>query len=1727
MKNIFSFLTCFLLSTLMAFADEPFREHRYDGFKVATINDKSIVFIGNSITNMHDWHSAFANHNVVNRGVSGGYATEILANLESYIAGKPAQVFLMIGTNDMAPNGLGHTPQQITHNIRKIVDRIQNESPDTKIRLTSIFPSTSTGRSLEKIQEANALIKALAEEKDLVYVDLYNDLQGILDNTHSRDGLHLSMSGYRIWCNKVKELVGSDCVYPANAENQYVNGEQAAYNMRISCWGGTPVLADDILFIGDEMISSGEWHEMLNCPNVKNYGTAWGYAGPPLGTTLASLPIMLKGRADNVAPAKIFLYTGVTEVNGNTALTSVESSYQNIVNKIKELAPTTKIYLMSLQPTSNASTNTNRVEPFNTWLKSVADNDANIEYVDIYTDFKGTNGAGDSKYFVGNYLWGLGYAKVASILAPMIDGASAMTESQAEAQIALLNARNTLGAAISNLSDIPFGDATGQYPLDSKAAVSEGIKKAYDLLKKEGVTVAELEACGEELTAVVNSIKSSLNQPKASTEGNEYWYKITTPLRGNRLITSTGANAGIMGNDNHNYATCWWKFTERNDGTFNIVNRADGSYISPTAAQNSQLMTSAAEPASGWTLKPGDEFGLYIITSGTAQFNQTQASLGWKLYNWGSGTNTIDTGCQLKVEEAVGEPSAPPVAGEPLLLLTNISLDGSAPYKISDEQAQAILEAGSVTVAIDYTLTYNTTNEQCLFGSSNSSEAASFSCLTANNSGGKLIARFDTGGGRYTMNGLSGTNRAKVVLTMSTSGYNLYAGSNSVVNITHSSARDLGCYAGVDGLYLGGLVVSGNDNLYPMTGTIHSVQFFPGVLSAAEIALIQYPETETPDPDINPIEAMTYTIDKANGNLYHANGNVNQNWNCAWRSTSTPLLQFGCGTINNMNWNGDNIQLMTGSVGSATYTLTPPTGYIIEDYSFTFVNGGHSTGITLTMDNGKTYTTSTTEQTISSNKQLANMSFTLAGTNGKGVVLKDFTVKVKRGEITNQGPEISTEDNIHWYYIVNASTKAYCQGHAIYYNSDNQKLQFGPRAFQDRYIWSFWEQDGKLAIKNYCGEYFGTAGAGTGNQTSFGVVSAPNYIYNVEASNGAFIIKDTGVELHAQDDNDVIVRWGVGSDGAASASLWKFEEVDVTDAAAALESTQVEQGKVTTGIGNKDQGIVRATLRVGGLEGVSHLNSIQGKFTGTNPADVSKVKVYLASNDLELYMDQDNKMPWREQNGELCAEGYLNEDNSFSLDINKDLAPGNHYLWIAFDIAENAKEGNTVDAQIISYVVDNNTVTEANGNPAYAATIFLSEGAALMPWDMGSKCYRIPSITVTKDGSRLVTITDDRKSHNADLPSHCYLVAQYSDDFGKSWSQPKTIAGTAETGGDYGHGDASIVTNRDNGDIIGIMTSSPHGYGYFYGNASQRPAWKTVVSHDNGETWEAPVDHTDDLYGAYCDDPVRKTWQSGFSGSGAALQKRDGTLVSSFTNRQADNSQHFYFFMSKDGGQSWYVSGTSGTSGADEPKTLERNNGDLAISVRHSGYNYHNVTSDDGATWHYPSQTQFTTGISGNACDGEYMVWCSTVEGNPWNIALQTLPNSGNRENVSIALSTDEGSTFGTPKTLCPRGSAYSAAVVLPDGSLGVYYEENGLSTGGFTMRFIRFSLDWASDGKYKFTEENPFRPIKSTVETGISDVLNSYVEKSDNSIYDLTGRKVLDTKRGGIYIKNGVKFVK
>ncbi len=133
----------------------------------------------------------------------------------------------------------------------------------------------------------------------------------------------------------------------------------------------------------------------------------------------------------------------------------------------------------------------------------------------------------------------------------------------------------------------------------------------------------------------------------------DMWYSFRS-LRGNRYVLSNGAGEGVVGTTDATLTDSkQWKFVERAGETeaFDIVNRNDGSYLDPTAAGDTQIFTTTTQPSTGWQVKPAATNGLYIITTGSVQLNQTNYSgtNGNKIYNWGGGGNTSDEGCQFAI----------------------------------------------------------------------------------------------------------------------------------------------------------------------------------------------------------------------------------------------------------------------------------------------------------------------------------------------------------------------------------------------------------------------------------------------------------------------------------------------------------------------------------------------------------------------------------------------------------------------------------------------------------------------------------------------------------------------------------------------------------------------------------------------------------------------------------------------------------------------------------------------------------------------------------------------------------------------------------------------------------------------------------------------------------------------------------------------------------------------
>lgn len=414
MKKHTLLLLCFIFALSAAFADGPFRAHRFDSFKNLPVDSTHIVFLGNSITDMHDWAEAFNNPHILNRGVSGALSSEILENLDPIVSGHPKAVFLMIGTNDL---GSGIAPAQVADNIRQIVKRFRKESPATKLYLQSILPSIVGTRTLENERATNDLIRQIAREYKAVYVDLWDALFDIcMDHNNTLDGLHLKASGYKIWCDIISKYVGSDCVYPGKTfEFQNAGNLWGSNAMRATYFSVLPVRKNDILFFGDEMVKCGEWRELLHGLDIKNRGTGWGYDGT--SNSIATV----KGLVDAVfckisdasePPRTLLLYTGTGNVNSNEPLKSVETKYALLVRKMQLCAPNSKLYLVSLMPTENEN---DRIIQFNNFVQQMCDVSEQLEYIDIYTPLV-KDGVANPEFFSDNYLMDEGYQKVAHLI---------------------------------------------------------------------------------------------------------------------------------------------------------------------------------------------------------------------------------------------------------------------------------------------------------------------------------------------------------------------------------------------------------------------------------------------------------------------------------------------------------------------------------------------------------------------------------------------------------------------------------------------------------------------------------------------------------------------------------------------------------------------------------------------------------------------------------------------------------------------------------------------------------------------------------------------------------------------------------------------------------------------------------------------------------------------------------------------------------------------------------------------------------------------------------------------------------------------------------------------------------------------------------------------------------------------------------------------------------------
>ena len=413
MKRIIIFLLI-VSSALSLWADEPFRNHRYAAFRALTVNSDHIVMMGNSITNMHEWWEALGDHRIINRGVSGAVSDETLANLDPILAGHPAKAFLMIGTNDI---GYGKSREHIAQNLQTLIDRFKNESPQTKLYVQSILPS-GNGQRGGKIAGTNELLRTVCRKAGIPFIDLYplmGDGEGHMKAGWSFDDLHPKAPGYAAWCNTLLPYLDQDtadkhfCQYPLQLPDIHENRGDS-YGARLGSLALLPIQAEDMVLIGDEMIHSGEWHELLDTPHAKNRGTGWGYPGCSMDWLMKEIPHFMHGNPASVCPSTVVLYAGAQEVEQGLSVLEFETSYRNLLSLVHTQAPAARVLLLSVLRNADAQKDQEFTQPYNKVLKSLARKDKQTTFIDAYTPLCAPS------MMEGNYVVADGYLKLAELL---------------------------------------------------------------------------------------------------------------------------------------------------------------------------------------------------------------------------------------------------------------------------------------------------------------------------------------------------------------------------------------------------------------------------------------------------------------------------------------------------------------------------------------------------------------------------------------------------------------------------------------------------------------------------------------------------------------------------------------------------------------------------------------------------------------------------------------------------------------------------------------------------------------------------------------------------------------------------------------------------------------------------------------------------------------------------------------------------------------------------------------------------------------------------------------------------------------------------------------------------------------------------------------------------------------------------------------------------------------
>jgi lysophospholipase L1-like esterase len=193
-----------------------------------------IYFIGDSITRrwgaidypelLAHFIESFFGWNAANFGWGGDRTQNMLWRLDNGELPRVApKVFVVqAGTNNLGDFASREARvEAIAAGIGAIVERCRRHAPDALVVVTAVFPRRDRPEFNVSIAAINAKLALYADGGNVRYLDINDrlvDSRGLLGETMSEDGLHLSLEAYRAWADALQPLLAERLGAPAQRD---------------------------------------------------------------------------------------------------------------------------------------------------------------------------------------------------------------------------------------------------------------------------------------------------------------------------------------------------------------------------------------------------------------------------------------------------------------------------------------------------------------------------------------------------------------------------------------------------------------------------------------------------------------------------------------------------------------------------------------------------------------------------------------------------------------------------------------------------------------------------------------------------------------------------------------------------------------------------------------------------------------------------------------------------------------------------------------------------------------------------------------------------------------------------------------------------------------------------------------------------------------------------------------------------------------------------------------------------------------------------------------------------------------------------------------------------------------------------------------------------------------------------------------------------------------------